>query len=155
MKRTKIWWWGLVCTALTLTACSTAVKVTLKAGDTLNSDTSTTPLPVVVRVYQLNDDVAFKNADFRDLWKKDKEVLGQSLVVSREIVMSPKTKERVEFPYNENARYVGAVAIFRNPSISQWRVLDSYSNNFFTRFWNKTFGVSVDVRLTQNRIELD
>lgn len=137
-----------------LGGCANTVKVQLQSESDLNAGSSAAPLPVVVRIYLLNDDAAFKNADFRDLWKRDTEVLGKSLLASKEIVMQPNAKERIELPHREDARFIAGIAIFRNPSSSRWSFIDSMSGNFVSRNWNKWFSVSVSVRLTQNRIEL-
>jgi type VI secretion system VasD/TssJ family lipoprotein len=140
---------------LALAGCGNAVHVRLASDKDLNSSSTEAPLAVVVRVYVLGDDQAFKNADFRDLWKRDKEVLGSSMLATKEIVMTPGSEDKVELPYSEAAKYVAGIAIFRNPGTARWRFIDDISTNMVARYWHKMFAVSTSVRLTQNRIQLN
>lgn len=143
---------GLV--ALALTACSSSVKVGLSAGEDLNTASGSTPLPVVVRVYQLADDSAFKHASFHDLWKREQTTLGPSLLGVKEVVMQPNSEDKIEMPLDEKAKFVAGIALFRNPNTSKWRFIKRVSDNFVARNWHKAVSVGVDVRLNQNQIEI-
>jgi type VI secretion system protein VasD len=138
---------------LALTGCGNMVKMNIKSEKDLNSVSSTLSTPVVVRVYQLSDDVAFKSAGFRDLWKRDAEILGPALLSSKEIVMQPDTQEKIALPLNENTKFVAGFAIFRNPDASKWSFIEPVSNGFFAGYWHKLFSVGISLRLGQGKIE--
>jgi type VI secretion system protein VasD len=141
----------LLLTGIQLIACSgPMVRVDLAANPTLNPDKKGDPLPVVVRVYQLTDKGAFESATFNQLWKSDEGVLGKTLLTRNEVIINPDTKNKVELDRNDKARYVGVVAIFRNPIDQKWRELRAVSHNFVT----KRFSTSFDVNLNGNTLQI-
>jgi type VI secretion system protein VasD len=78
---------------------------------------------VVVRVYQLRTDAAFAGADFFPLFDDDQKVLGAELISREEYVVVPAERRIVEIAVADGARFVGAVAAFRDIRNSEWRVL--------------------------------
>lgn len=139
---------------LGLVGCGNMVKMDIKSDRDLNSVATVLPLPVVVRVYQLSDDAAFKSAGFRDLWKRDADVLGNALLSSKEIVMQPDTKEKLALPLNEKTKFVAGLAIFRNPDAAKWSFIEPVSDGFFASMWHKLFSVGISLRLSQGKIEI-
>jgi type VI secretion system protein VasD len=146
-------WTGAV--FLILVGCGNVVKVDAKSDMFLNNAGTDSALPVVVRVYQLSDDAAFNSAAFRDLWKRDTEVLGSALLSSREIVMRPGSKENISVPLDERTRFVAGFAMFRNPDGVKWRFIEPVSTNFIASGWHKLFPVSISLHLGQSKIEQD
>ena len=140
---------------LALAGCGNMVKVDLKSENNLNIVGSGSPLPVVVRIYQLNDDTAFNSAGFRDLWKRDAETLGPALLFSKEIVMQPNSKENVSFPLNEKTKFIAGFAVFRNPDAAKWSFKQSVSDGIIGSTIHKALAVSVSLRLHNNKIEID
>ena len=140
---------------LVLAGCGNMVKVSAKSDRFLNNSGGDSALPVVVRVYQLSDDTAFKSAAFRDLWKRDTEVLGSSLISSKEIVMRPDSKESISVPLDEKTKFVAGFALFRNPDAVKWRFIEPVSTNFIANGWHKLFPVSISLHLGQNKIVQD
>ncbi len=107
-----------------LTACSNApVKINLVAASQLNLDTQNHALPVLVRLYELSAAEPFNSATFRQLWRHDSHLLGATLLHRQEIIINPGQTLAVNLPANNNASYVGALAIFRRPGLSEWRTL--------------------------------
>lgn len=107
------------------TSCSVSspIKIHLQGAEALNQDENQVSLPVMVRVYQLSDIDKFERASFADLWKKDRETLGDSLLAAKETTLSPKTSLHFSLPQEERAKYLAMIAIFRNPAGNQWRVV--------------------------------
>jgi len=138
---------------LALAGCGNLVKVDAVSDKFLNNVGVESALPVVVRVYQLSDDTAFKSAAFRDLWKRDTEVLGSSLLSSKEIVMRPDSKENISVPLDERTKFVAGFALFRNPDGAKWRFIEPVSTNFIANGWHKLFPVSISLHLGQSKIE--
>ena len=103
----------------------TKATMTLVAGKDVNPDTSGRPSPVVVRIYQLKTDAAFRASDFMALLDDDRKVLGIELISRDEFVLEPSEQRTVEVVVGDETRFVGAFADFRdyrNPK-AQWRAL--------------------------------
>lgn len=139
---------------LALSGCGNMVKMDVKSDKDLNSVATGSPLPVVVRIYQLSDDAAFKSAGFRDMWKRDAEILGSALLSSKEIVMQADSKEKITLPLNEKTKFVAGFAIFRNPDTAKWSFVQPVSDGFFASNWHKLFSVGISLRLSQSKIEI-
>ena len=136
---------------LLLTACSgPMVKVELQSNQGLNPNRQGESLPVVVRVYQLNDKGAFESATFNQLWKQDEGILGATMLSRSEIIINPSTTDKIELDRHEQAKYVGVVAIFRNPIDRKWKDLRELNTDFLTR----RFSTSFDVSLTDNTLHI-
>lgn len=136
-----------------MSGCAGLVRLDVESDSNLNS-VGNTPLPVVVRIYSLEDDNAFKNADFYALWKQDEQVLARGLILKKEIVIQPGSTERIEFPFNDKIRFIAGIAIFRNPSKSQWRFIEAIPNNILANAWHQVFSASLGLKLNQNKIEV-
>ena len=98
-------------------------RASLSATQDVNPDINGRPSPVVVRIFQLRGDGEFQAADFPSLYAHDKESLGASLIVSQEFELRPGDHLDTRIPVARGARYVGAIAAYRDLSASQWRVL--------------------------------
>ncbi len=119
----------IVC-ALTLSACGGAkpVKPTeahaqfIVSGDA-NPDNSGRASPVVVRLFQLRNDGEFATADFFALYDKEKETLGASFISREEYVLAPGESRTLELAVNPEARFIGALAAYRDIRSAQWRAI--------------------------------
>ena len=79
-----------------LTGCMTThVKVDVSASDSINLSKWDESLPVVLKVYQLTDIQAFKNASFEELWKSDKKIRSDTLIIVEERTIQPSDKLRL------------------------------------------------------------
>jgi type VI secretion system protein VasD len=125
---------ALVLAALSLTGCGKSPIVlarptpatsplTITASADTNPDANGRPSPVVVRVYQLKADDAFVNAEFFPLFDDDMKVLGPSLISRDEYVLAPAERRTVEVAVSGEAKFLGAVAAFRDIRNAEWRVL--------------------------------
>lgn len=98
-------------------------RMTIAASAEANPDGAGRPSPIVVRVYQLRTDAAFAAASFDDLFERDDKVLGSELVTRDEYVLAPKESRTIDVLLADEARFVGAVAGFRDILNAEWRVL--------------------------------
>jgi type VI secretion system protein VasD len=78
------------------------------------------PRPVQLRIYQLKNDVGFRNASFEQIWKEDQDKLGADMLDRQEFPVYPNTRKQVDFERNPEAQYVVAAALFRDPKGKQW-----------------------------------
>jgi type VI secretion system protein VasD len=119
----------IACLAVALAACAAkpakpvATKAVLSAAADVNPDSTGRPSPIVVRIYQLRGDTEFNNADFFALFEKDKETLGASLIGRDEKTLFPGQQLEIDLPLSAEARFVGAVAAYRDLGVSRWRAL--------------------------------
>jgi type VI secretion system protein VasD len=97
------------------------VNIVLNAAANVNPDAGGQALSVVVRIYQLKDKGRFEAADYNAIWKSDKDTLSDDLLERQERMIQPGTQEMIEIQPNPAANYLGAVALFRNPSGDTWR----------------------------------
>ena len=101
----------------------TKSAMTLAASADTNPDANGRPSPIVVRVFQLKTDAAFKGADFFALFDDDQKVLGPELITRDEYVLNPSEKKTIDVVVSRDARFVGALAAFRDIRNAQWRGL--------------------------------
>jgi type VI secretion system protein VasD len=115
--------------ALVLAACAAkapkpvAVKALISASADVNPDSAGRASPIVVRVFQLRGDAEFSGADFFALYDREKETLGASLIVREEYVLQPGEQKQLDLPVSQEARFVGAIAAFRDIQTARWRAL--------------------------------
>lgn len=107
-----------------LNACtSPAITMQLTAASQINPDIKNRALPVLIRIYQLSQADAFNNATFHQLWLNDDQTLGASLVKRQEIIVNPGGTQTVQIVPENNAHFIGIIALYRNPKHSQWRLI--------------------------------
>lgn len=124
--------------------CSSPVlKVGLSSTANINVNDHDEPLPVVVRIYQLSEAHLFEQASFDRLWKNDVLALGETLVMKEELIISPADQRRFAMSRHDQAKYVAAVAIFRNPGEEGWKAIQPLSTNFLTRRMSSHVRVSL------------
>lgn len=97
--------------------------MSLAAANDANPDGTGRPSPVVVRVYQLRTDAAFAGADFLPLYDDDMKVLGPEMITRDEFVLAPAEHRSLDVTISGEARFVGAIAAFRDIRNAQWRVV--------------------------------
>jgi type VI secretion system protein VasD len=139
---------------LLLSACASRgptelveTRAWLIAGNDVNPDISGRPSPVVVRVFQLRADAEFLSSDFFALYSNEKTALGASLVARDEYVMHPGERRETRIGLSPEARYVGAIAAFRDINGAHWRALQLRPRRTFGRGFAKarvTIGIDRD-----------
>jgi type VI secretion system protein VasD len=132
----------LLVTCAALTACGgppkpTVSKATLVAAKDANPDSSGRASPVVIRLYQLKEEGAFNNADFFTLYDKEKETLGASIVAREEFELRPGETRELEFKIAPEARFVGAIAGFRDIRNAKWKVVSAAPEKSLTDLLRK------------------
>lgn len=97
-------------------------KVTLSivASPTINPTLDDEPRPVVVRIYQLKNDVRLNGAKFEQVWKEDEKVLADDVVKKDEVFVYPNSQTELKFERDPAAENVVAAAMFRNPTGRSW-----------------------------------
>ncbi|NWA02759.1 type VI secretion system lipoprotein TssJ [Pseudomonas gingeri] len=87
-------------------------------------DMSALSAPVLVRVYQLRDSRALERASYDRLLDDAYGVFGSDLLDERAVMVRPGQGAQLNVPMDKDARFVAAVALFRQPDVraSSWRL---------------------------------
>lgn len=126
MNNTRRWLASVVTMLCALAAAGcpkqpARISMVLVGGADLNPDQNGQPLSVVVRVYQLKDKGRLESADYNAILKSERETLSDDFIERQERVVQPGTQEMLEISAGPTARYIGIVALFRNPVGDTWR----------------------------------
>jgi len=99
------------------------VKLKLAPSDSLNVDARGQSLSLVVRIYKLRSPAAFLAAPYGTFGNalREKEVLGDEMLESRELVLLPGQTQQVNEKWAREATHLGVVALFRAPAAQRWR----------------------------------
>lgn len=145
---------ALVLAACTMfAACASAppkpqpvnVKLNIVVSADVNPDAQNRPSPIVVRIFQLKDDAAFKDADFFALYDKEEATLAASLVSRAEYELAPGESRGVDYSVSPDTRFIGVIAAFRNIRDAQWRALSGPADKgSFDVVKNGKLGLAVD-----------
>ena len=85
----------------------------LKIDANINPDDNHVPSPLIIRMYELKSDKEFSKANFLDIYEKDKESLGQDLIVKHEIKQLMPGQDAIsQFVLEKEALYIGLYAEF-------------------------------------------
>lgn len=98
------------------------------AREALNTDareSNSLSEPLMVRVYELTDSKTFDKAVYEQLVKDDEGTLGESLLMSRSVVIKPGGDANLKIPLHEDAQFVAVVGLFRHPDTGKnnWKLL--------------------------------
>ncbi|AUH52500.1 type VI secretion system lipoprotein TssJ [Chromobacterium sp. ATCC 53434] len=101
------------------------IMVNSEASPTINRDRHGKPLSVVVQIYQLKNDQAFKllTPDLLASGKPIQDVIGSAALSSKELIFVPGSKQELDLTIQEDANYIGVIAYFRQPNSHFWRLL--------------------------------
>jgi type VI secretion system protein VasD len=123
--------------AVSLTACSTIntkvggvfgmdtdLKLTFEADTGINPDDNKKPAPLFVRLYELKSDKQFRNANFIDLYERDKEVLGADMIAKQNLKhIAPGETRQDEYVLDTQTRFVGLFAEFSQYKDASFKVI--------------------------------
>jgi type VI secretion system VasD/TssJ family lipoprotein len=96
------------------------IALYIQANRDLNLDEEGNPLPTVIRIYQLNGDLATRSLDFTELWEDAKTALGDEYISDKEIQIYPDSAELIKLAPDNGARFILAVAGFQQPVGNTW-----------------------------------
>ncbi len=121
---------------LFLSGCSSMeqpqAKIAMQSVDYLNPDASGRASPVVVTIYELSSDTAFKNAKYKQLATNPAIILGNKLIDKKSVEIRPAEKTTITEAISSNTKYLGITAAFRNISIAKWKTIVKVPKNSST-----------------------
>ncbi|SUB82358.1 Uncharacterized protein conserved in bacteria [Pragia fontium] len=91
----------------------------------LNPGDEEAPASLMIRVYQLGKVDNFDKATYQELLEDDYKTLSVDLLARNEVVLYPASAVSLDVPMNQEADYVGIVALFRKPDLTEgsWKVV--------------------------------
>jgi len=98
------------------------LHVSLTASARLNPGEKGEALATVVRIYQLKGVGKMMGVSFDDLLDHDKDTLADDFLSMQEVTINPGDRLEPPIVRNADARYVLAVALFRQPTGTTWKV---------------------------------
>lgn len=150
---------ALAVVSLLLTACAAKpppkeepppakLRVVVAATDDVNSGAGAQALPIVVRLYELKGQGAFTGADFFSLYDRESATLGDDLVNSEEMMLTPGQHRMVVRELGPDTRYIGAIGAYRDVDGARWRdyqpIVGGRDNNFEVEVGAKALRVVVN-----------
>ena len=105
-----------VALAMAVAGCGsspTRVEISIVGAEDLNPDADGQPKPLVVRMYELRSDAAFKAATFDDLTEGDIAQLGADLQAKEEFLLTPGQTLELERELTPETRIVGFTGNYR------------------------------------------
>lgn len=139
----------IIVMSMQLFACSNTYKykLDLSAHNNLNLSSSETPLPVVVKIYELTELNKFEQASFIKLWRNQNTALGETLVSHREITIQPGESLQLQLSnIKKDSKYLAICAMFRIPEDKKWYKIVEIKNSSLIR--------TIKLKLNHNSIEL-
>ncbi|WDE02880.1 type VI secretion system lipoprotein TssJ [Thalassomonas viridans] len=114
---------------LFITACASRVDkevgfvYEIQAVKNINPNFSGDPSPVLLRVFQLTNDVNFAKSGFTDLLATDLVGLGNELIKSNDYLVQPGSTESIKIDIAKETKYFGLVSGFMDIENASWRQL--------------------------------
>lgn len=120
----------LILFSLLLSGCSfkqssptTRIDLHLIGSDKLNPDLHGRPSPIVLRLYELKNPVAFEHAEFFTLYQQPQETLSLDLIAHEEMELRPGEKHELNLLTTPAGGYLGVLAAYRNLPEAHWQVV--------------------------------
>jgi type VI secretion system protein VasD len=138
---------ALALPALLLARCAgpapPVLDLTVIAGADQNPDAAGQPTSVAIRLYQLAAIDAFATADVFALTDREAATLGADDLGSEQLVLGPGERHPVQHPLQPGARFLGAIALFREIDRASWRAQAPLAANGTSRLVLVTAGMKV------------
>jgi type VI secretion system protein VasD len=102
----------------------TDLKLSFAVDKNVNPDDSKVSSPVIVRMYELKSTKAFENANFIDLYERDSEVLGKTMITQQSLKpIQPNENRTARFVLSKGTKYIGLYAEFLQYENAKYKVI--------------------------------
>ncbi|WP_164932012.1 type VI secretion system lipoprotein TssJ [Janthinobacterium sp. 17J80-10] len=107
------------------------IQLRLETSRDLNAGEDGQGLSTVFRVYKLRDRNAFLATPYTAFGnpEREKSAFGQDLLEVREMILSPGEIRELKEKVPSESPYLGAVALYRQPSAQRWRFVFSTTDS--------------------------
>ncbi|PCH95019.1 MAG: type VI secretion system lipoprotein TssJ [Gammaproteobacteria bacterium] len=120
----------------------------ISASADINPDIEGRPSAVLVRVYQLTNNVNFGNASYEALFESDHNALGSEYITLNEYLVDPQSRNEIELKISEHTRFIGVVVGYRSVDMVTWRTVLEVPEK---SFW-KDSGLEIKVEKLSVRV---
>jgi type VI secretion system protein VasD len=125
-----------------LSGCSTPrIDLALASQPNVNPDHSGRPSPLLVKTFELRNELKFKQTDSQTLFDQPVQALGADLIAADEMTLIPGEARKVAYSPNPDTKYLGVIASFRQMERAQWRMIkavDAEKKNLIALEFNDT-----------------
>jgi len=102
------------------------VTLRIYAADNINPNENQNPRSVVIRLYQLKDEMRLQNASYDEVLLTDDEVLGDDIVKEDDVTVFPNDLVEIKFERAKEATVLGGVALFHGPKGQSWKTFYAF-----------------------------
>ena len=122
------------------------VQLNVVVDEQVNPDPSGRASPLVIKLYHLNDKLAFETKDFFSVYDANDKDVQKAIVRQKEYQLNPGHEIHKGIVTDPKTQYIGIVAAFRDIEVAQWRAVAKITPG---EEHNVTFtlkGVTIDVK---------
>jgi type VI secretion system protein VasD len=102
----------------------TDLKLSFIVEKNVNPDDNKVSSPVIVRMYELKSTKAFENANFIDLYERDSEILGKTMITEQALKpIQPSEDSTAKFVLSKGTKYIGLYAEFLQYEDAKYKVI--------------------------------
>lgn len=152
---------SIVTVALVLASCTsvnskvgglldldTDLKLRFVVDKSINPDDSKVSSPLIVRMYELKSIKAFENANFIDLYERDAEVLGKTMITEQSLkAIQPSENRTAKFVLSKGTKFIGLYAEFLQYQDAKYKVIIPVAET-------NVVSSTAKVQLTENKMIL-
>lgn len=138
--------------ALTVASCSffggddgADVQLDVMVDKQVNPDPSGRASPLVIKVYQLNDKLAFETKDFFSIYDATDKDFKKAIVTQKEYQLNPGHEIHQALVTDPATNYIGIIAAFRDIEIAKWRAVAKVKPGEDHKVTFTLKGVTIDV----------
>ncbi|MGV2293368.1 type VI secretion system lipoprotein TssJ [Trinickia sp. YCB016] len=132
------------------------LELTVRAKSDVNPDDRGRAAPIVVRIYELKNDNAFKAADFFTLQTQDKTMLADDVVKRDELQLRPGDHQTIVRRPDQATTAIGVIAAYRDLPNSVWRsvyTVPAAPDKAWYRFSTSKLKLTIDLEANAIKIE--
>ena len=102
----------------------TDLKLSFVVDKSVNPDDSKVSSPLIVRMYELKSTKAFENANFIDLYERDADVLGKTMITQQSLKpIQPNEDRTAKFVLSKGTKFIGLYAEFLQYENAKYKVI--------------------------------
>ncbi len=121
------------------------VQLDVMVDKQVNPDPSGRASPLVIKVYQLNDKLAFETKDFFSIYDATDKDIQKAILTQKEYQLNPGHEIHKALVTDPKTNYIGIVAAFRDIEIAKWRAVAKVTPGEEHKVTFTLKGVSIEV----------
>lgn len=110
------------------------IEMAITTARELNPNADGRPSPLVIRIYELKTLEEFNNADFFTMYENETQALGKTMLAKVEYEFKPGERKNIQREANQQTRYLGILAAYRDIDNAQWRAVATIPEKTTSKF---------------------